>query len=480
MAGGAGDRSLRGDAAIAETIGAIPLGAAREPMLAPPFARLDAAVCHRADSDETTLWDGCDACVGCFIHSTSMATLGAGRRSILLLVGVFIVTRLVLAVLADSPDRYGTAGTKVVGDVDVYRGWADSIVDEHRTPYSEVAIEYPPAVLPFALAPKLAGDESYRKAFIGLMLLVDVAGLAGLYVIGRRRGSLLGPWLWALGVVALGPIVYLRLDLIPAVATIWALERASAHRWIQSGAWLGLGFVAKIYPIFILPVVVIMSPKRRSVVLGAVAVTVVALAPYAFSIDSLFTSVVKYHAERGLQVESVWGAVLLAAGHFGYGTVIEYNFGAFHLASAISPLFKKIADVASLVALGTGTLFAVRLARRDEPELLPETSFATLACILALGTVFSPQFMVWLLALGAVVACSPRSQVLIPALCVLPLCALTQLIYPFLYDQLILHGPHELGAQVALVARDLGVLGVGVAAFWILWSHKASARAIPA
>ena len=397
-----------------------------------------------------------------------MTTSSAGRRSIVLLIAAFVATRLFLVVLADSPERYGTAGTKVVGDVDVYHGWADSIVDDHRAPYSEVAIEYPPAVLPFALAPKVAGDDLYRKAFIALMVLVDLAGLIGLWALGRRRGSLLGPWLWVLGVVAVGPILFLRLDLIPAVATIWALERASAGKWTESGAWLGLGFVAKVYPILILPVVLLMAPKRRAVALGALVVTAVAIAPFALSFGSLFTSVVRYHADRGLQVESVWAAALQVAGHFGYPTVIEYNFGAFHLASAVSPLTKRIADAASLVALAVGALVAARPARRGEPELIPDISFATLACILALGTVFSPQFMVWLLALAAAVVCSPRSRVVVPALCVLPLCALTQLIYPFLYDQLILHGPHELVAQVALLGRDLGVLGVGVAAFWIL------------
>jgi hypothetical protein len=400
------------------------------------------------------------------------------RGSIQLLLLVVLVTRVGALYFADHPDNYGTPGTKIVGDVDVYQRWADEIVDEGRAPYSEVAIEYPPGVLPFTLAAKIGPDSAYRKAFILLMLLFDLAGLWGIYSIGRRRGTLLGAWLWAFAVPAIGPILYLRLDLIPAVATIWALERASRGSWAASGGWLGFGIVAKIYPLLILPLVALMARRKFLVIAGAAAVVVVALAPFVRSLDSLFTSVIEYHADRGLQVESSWAAGLQLAEHFGYPIGIEYTFGAFHLVSAVSPTLKTIADGASLAALGAGIAFAIRFARRDDSTLMAEVSFATMALVLAFGTVFSPQFMVWLLALAAIVACNDRSHLVVPALAVLPLCALTQFIYPFAYDQLIIGGDWRLVARLAVAARDAGVLAIGVAAFWILakrrWSEDPS------
>lgn len=391
------------------------------------------------------------------------------RGAIQLLLVVLVVTRLGMAFLADNPDTYGTRGTTVVGDVDnVYKGWGDKIVDQGLAPYSEVAIEYPPAVLPFALAPEIGPDARYRELFILLMLLIDLAGLWGLYRIGRQRGALLGAWLWALAVPAVGPILYLRLDLIPAVATIWALERAGRAAWAASGGWLGVGIAAKVYPLLILPLVALTARRKLLVLLGAAGALALAVAPFIRSIDSLFTSVVEYHAARGLQVESSWAAGLQLAEHFGHPIAIEYSFAAFHVASSAAATLKTIADVLSLAAWGTGIVFALRFARRDDPALTAEVSYATLALVLAFGTVFSPQFMVWLLALAAVVACEKDSPLAVPALAVLPLCALTQFVYPFAYDQLIVGGTWRNGARLALAARDAGVLSIGLSSFWIL------------
>lgn len=392
-----------------------------------------------------------------------------------LLLVVLVVTRVGAVYLADHPDSYGTPNTRIVGDVQIYEGWANEIADEGRAPYSEVAIEYPPGVLPIALAPTVGPDDSYRILFILLMVVIDLAGLAGLMAIARRRGSMLGPWLWVLGVALIGPILYLRLDLAPAVATIWALERASAGKPLATGAWLGAGFVTKIYPVLILPVVALTAKRKNLVVAGAAVVALVATAPFVRSLGPLFTSVFEYHGDRGLQVESIWASSLLLAGHFGYDAVIEYTFGAFHVASGLSPLLKNVATVASLAALGTGLWLAFKLRHREDDDAVSGVSFATLATVLAVGTVFSPQFMVWLLALAAVVACSRTSRLSVPALAVLPLCAITQLIYPFNYDALIFRGGTELFTQVMIVGRDLGVLAVGVSAFWILARSGADA-----
>jgi hypothetical protein len=406
---------------------------------------------------------------GGLVHTLpEMENRAAPRGTVHLLILVVIITRIGLVYLADNPDHYGTPGSKVVGDVDGYRLWADKILDEDLYPYADFPIEYPPAVIPFALVAEVGPETSYRLAFILLMVLVDLAGLWAIYRMGVRDGSLLGPWLWVFGIAAAGPILYCRLDLIPAVATILAFERASAAKWGTGGAWLGFGIASKIYPVLLLPLVALMARRKLAVIGGAAAVVVVALLPFVGSLDSVFTSVFGYHTDRGIQIESTWAAGVQIAGNFGYPLGIEYTFGAFHLASAVSPTLKTIANGASLLALGVGIGFALRFARRNDAQLTAEVAFATLALILGLGTVFSPQFIVWLLALAAVVACNPRSYLVVPAMAALPLCAMTQLIYPFMYDRIIIGGSGRLYAQLLLLARDLGVLALGVTGFWIL------------
>lgn len=400
------------------------------------------------------------------------------KPAVIALFVVYVASRVVLAYLADHPEHYGTPTTKIVGDVQIYEGWATAIVDAHRAPYSQIAIEYPPGALPFALGPKLARwPGTYRLRFIVLMLLVDGAGLAGLLVLSRRWGSTAGCWLWVVGVAAVGPIMLLRLDLVPAVATIWAVERAAAGRWGGTGAALAGGFLVKVYPLFLLPVALVAAPRRRALGAGFALATSVALLPFVRALGDLFRSVVEYHAQRGLQIESLWATILLFAGHFGYATAIEFNFGAFHLASGLSTTFKTVADVLSLTAVGAGAAVAWRAVRRSDRIVWAELLFGTLACIMALGTVFSPQFMLWVLALAAAVACAPRSAVRIPALLVVPLCALTQVVYPFLYDHLTLRDAHELEAIVLLLVRDAGLLAIGIAALVLVWRGTETCQA---
>jgi hypothetical protein len=139
---------------------------------------------------------------------------------------------------------------------------SSQVVASGGMPYSEVPIEYPPGVLPFVLVPAWLQHHlriPFPPSFILLMIAVDGLGLTGLRRLGRRWGSDLGAWLWVVALPLLGPIVLLRLDLVPAVATIWCLERAAAGRWTAAGAFLGFGCLAKLYPLFLLPAAIVIA-----------------------------------------------------------------------------------------------------------------------------------------------------------------------------------------------------------------------------
>jgi hypothetical protein len=192
---------------------------------------------------------------------------------------VYILSRSACVWLADHPEHYhGVTG--VASDVTLYRYWAERIVRDGDDPYGQVAVEYPPGSLPFIVAPEIVTVISYRSALIATMLLVDGLGLLGVVRVARRWGSELGPWLWVLLVPLIGPISFVRLDLVPAVATIWMVERASATRWGGVGAWLGAGTAAKLYPMLLLPMVALVSPIRRRTVVWAVLVMGLAFLPF--------------------------------------------------------------------------------------------------------------------------------------------------------------------------------------------------------
>jgi hypothetical protein len=333
-----------------------------------------------------------------------LASLRTLDRRLLALVGAFLLTRSVMVVLAANPPLYPPA---VVSDVLLYRQWGSQVVASSGMPYSEVPIEYPPGVLPFVLVPAWLQHHlriPFPPSFILLMIAVDGLGLTGLRRLGRRWGSDLGAWLWVVALPLLGPIALLRLDLVPAVATIWCLERAAAGRWTAAGAFLGFGCLAKLYPVFLLPAAIVIAPQRRRLVRGALVVGVLGVVPLAGSIRAMAAHVAGYHADRGVQVESLWGNLLLLADRLGYDAMVQERFGSYEITAGIAGTVKTLSTGLSLAVIGLVVWVARRSRLRGDARYLAATFFATLALLLVTGRVLSPQYLVWLVALAAAAA----------------------------------------------------------------------------
>lgn len=388
----------------------------------------------------------------------------------------FGATRIVLAFLAGNPDVYGSSYAQVTTDIALYEGWAFDMVAQDKMPYSSFPMEYPPASVPFVAVPAAdqTSAESYDEGvyvprFIALMLLVDIAGLAGLLVLARRWGTDLGVWVWIAALFLLGPIVYARLDLVPAVATIWAIERASAGSWSSSGGWLGFGTLAKVYPVFLAPIAFIVAPRRKQVAIGFAVVAVLLLVPHVANLGDLYGSVVSFHARRGVHVESLWGTILVFASKLGLDSSIDLSYGAFHVESALTPFFKAAAGLAAFAALFVGCRAAQRLPRGDAAGTAV-VMFGTLALMLGVGSVFSPQFLIWLIALGAAAACFSNETFRSSVTLILPIALATQVVYPFIYHHVV---EGNAFAILFVACRDLLVIVAGIGALLSVRSGRA-------
>lgn len=402
------------------------------------------------------------------------------RRSAVLL-GVFLLTRVVTGFLAVDPDVYRPSGRPVGNDVNLYASYAAELT-AGALPYADVAIEYPPGALPVVLAPAaVAGAVGYRGGFVGLMLAVDALGLAALWGLGRRWGSHHGAWLWVLGLPLLGPIAYLRLDLVPAVLTIAAVAAAAACRWGLAGGWLGAGALVKLYPgLLVLPVLAGAGRRWPRVAVAAVVVGLAGMLTAVGVLEDLLRAVFGYHLERGIQVESTWASILLVrdlAG--GPGAAIDFDFGAYQVAGPGAGGLKTVATAAAVAALATGTALAARVRRRvdavvsderregERARALAAPLFTTMALLLATGSVFSPQYVLWALGLGAAALTVCGTPVAGAAWLLLPVAALTQVVYPVVYTA-ILEG--EPPATAVLVVRNAVVVVLAV------WATIATAR----
>jgi hypothetical protein len=342
-----------------------------------------------------------------------------------------------------------------------YRGWAEEVLVEGDQLYEEIAIEYPPAALPFLIGPGIidTAERGYRIGFVSLMFLVDVIGFVAVILLARRRKSMLGPWIWVAAIAILGPLAYLRFDLVPAVATMWAIARMDVDDWLGAGGALGFAIATKAYAVVLIPVMFVVCPaeQRKRFLLGMGAFVFLPLLPFVASLDTVVERVLGYHSQRGIQIESLWGSILFIVRSSERLIHIAHNYGAHHFEGGFVPLIKLAASVLTLGVTALGTWIASRLPRA--PEGVAAAAFTTLVLVVAVASVFSPQFMIWVVALAAVAAAYRGSRVSLQALAVVFITALTRWIYPTLHAGLV-HADNL--PIIVLWARNLALLLTGI------------------
>jgi hypothetical protein len=372
----------------------------------------------------------------------------------LLVVGLWVLTRAILLVVSLNPRLYSAA---VFGDVRFYAAKVERIF-QGELPYRDVAIEYPPGSVPFTILPGLVvgTGAGYRVAFACEMVLVDAVGLwaasrlARIVDQGRRRI----PLAYVLAMVAMGPLLVLRFDLVPAVCVLLAATMAAEGRPGWAAAALGYGTAAKIFPGVLAPLLVLgLVPAmgwRRSLLrtvppfLAGFGLTVVPA--LLLSVRGTADSVL-FHVQRGVQIESLWANAIALLDLFGGPQARTVtSFGAYDLSSSVSDAAKLLSGVATLAMLAGAAWLVWRRSRR-----LGGLGPADWAAAFAVGVfafvlptrVLSPQYLVWLCApMAALVALLAGRR----ALWALVAAALvSQVIFPFRYSQLRRLYPFDVG-----------------------------------
>jgi hypothetical protein len=380
-------------------------------------------------------------------------TRSAGRVD-LLVVGLWVLTRAVLLVVSLNPRLYSAA---VFGDVRFYAAKVERMF-QGELPYRDVAIEYPPGSVPFTILPGLVvgTGAGYRLVFACEMVLVDAVGLwaasrlARIVDLGRRRI----PLAYVLAMVAMGPLLVLRFDLVPAVCVLLAATMAAEGRPGWAAAALGYGTAAKIFPGVLAPLLVLgLVPAMgwgRSLLrtvppfLAGFGVTVVPA--LLLSVRGTADSIL-FHVQRGVQIESLWANAIALLDLFGGPQARTVtSFGAYDLSSSVSDEAKLLSGAATLAALAGAAWLVWRRSRRLG-GLGPADwagAFAVGVFAFVLPTrVLSPQYLVWLcapmVALVTVLAGRRALWTLVAAAVV------SQVIFPFRYSQLRRLYPFDVG-----------------------------------
>ena len=288
---------------------------------------------------------------------------------------------------ADGEQYYGYCYSDVA-PLWFVRGLADG-----AGPYGAEPLEYPPVLalriwLAAVLAHALPGDPTVRTFFAtnGLFVVVEVLGSLALL---RRLGLPPGRLLWWAAAPALFLYAFYNWDTLPVVLLIGALLLHHQERHTASGVVAGLGAAAKVFPGFLVPLVVLALLARRrpraallhggaaALVFAAVHVPGYVLSPEGW--DRFY----ELSSRRAMHVDSLW----------------------YLLAQLGGPEFGPSAlGIASLLVFVSGAVVVVVLgARRRRPEEWWQLLLPVVVCFILANKVYSPQYTLWLVPLMALV-----------------------------------------------------------------------------
>jgi hypothetical protein len=298
-------------------------------------------------------------------------------------------------------------------DTPVYREYGEAMA-AGEVPYRDFEVEYPPGALPTFLLPTLGSADQYDAIFEALMLICAAALLAlAVYGVAALGGAPMRLLVVAAGVglfpLALGTVVLTRYDLWPAALTAAALAAVLTGRERLGLAVLGLAVAAKIYPLVLLPPVLVYVARRkggREAALGLgvfVAALAVVVAPFAVVAPEGLAESVDRQLGRPLQIESLGASFLLAANQLGlYEPTVVSTHGSQNLDGGLPDALAATQTVIQAAALlAVWILFARGPAT---PTRLVAACAGSVVVFVALGKVLSPQFLIWLVPVVALLA----------------------------------------------------------------------------
>ncbi|WP_184763336.1 glycosyltransferase family 87 protein [Streptomyces griseoloalbus] len=374
----------------------------------------------------------------------------AARGSLAWLLGIWAVTRTALLLCVLKVIVF--PGPDVTSDVSViYRGWYD-VLRAGTFPLDDVTWQYPPAAALAVLSPGLLPFLQYATAFFVLALVADLVTLALLLYAGRGPARTWGgATVWVAGVPLLGPTVYARYDVMVTAVAVAALLAAARYPRLM-GALAGFGALLKVWPALLL-----LAVRRRGAWVSAAVTGVAVAAVFTVLMPGAF-AFLTFQRDRGTEIESLGSLVFHVARHHGWEGEVLLNYGSVEFLGPYVTWVSTGALVLAGVALAWLVLWRL-LATRFEAHTVADAAFVAVLLFTTTSRVISPQYMVWLVGLGAVCRCFRGSRMRLPVALVLAASFVTVLEFPLWFAHVVAGDPLGIGLLVLrnglLVAASL-------------------------
>jgi hypothetical protein len=395
-----------------------------------------------------------------------------GARTIVI---VWLTTRLLMLVILAAFVRF------VTGDVFYYHRKINALF---TAGLNGTLYEYPTPVVWILWLPYGASFGSrvgYLIAFIALMLALDAVLCYTLWrSTGRRHDTAIDFWL--IFVPLIGPLSYLRFDMLPAVLASGALLAARRRPWV-TGALTGLGAAIKLWPALLIGAFLSYRPDRKSTGLAFLVVGFgLALLSLIFGGWSRLISPLMWQSDRGLQIESIWATPLMV-GRAAMPDRWNINMSQYQAYEVFGPgvdAWVSISSVATLLGLAMIILLTVRAFRHDgsTPVAIGFVILATVAIMIVTNKTLSPQYLLWLggpmatlLVLRRYATADEEQPIKRITAQLLVLALLTQLVYPVLYPGYLGRNGQALIiiSTVVTTVRNLALVVFTVEVCWLAW-----------
>jgi len=376
----------------------------------------------------------------------------------------------------------------IQGDVTYYLSQITS-----STSWSSSLVEYPtPVAWLMHLLLLLTGNDAgaFVWVFAMSMVALDAVMTRLTWRLSNPRWRVLATLTWIVFVVFMGPIVYFRFDMAPAVlagAGAFLYKRRPA----LAGTLIAFGAALKLWPALLLLPLLGLGRRGTRVAAGfGITGGALALASLVVGGWQRLLSPLTWQSNRGLQIESLPATPLMwmrAASPSRDWFVGLSHYNAFEITGPGVQLALQIATVATMLGFVLAIIIGVRAAWSSHrtPRTVAAVMLAIILIMIDVNKTLSPQYLLWLGGpLAALIGGSEddtRPAFGWPALWALVsflLAYLTQVVYPMRYSDIV-YG-NGAAAVADLVIRNVLLVIFTVLVSWKAWSLTSRRRPKPA
>ncbi len=380
-----------------------------------------------------------------------------------MLVAVLVVARVVaIVVLLTSgvEDPFSILG----GDARRY----EVIIDSEGTPYRDFEVEYPPVTL-FVIEALGGGNGVVEEVpFEGNLALL--ARLAALQLAFELAIAGLLAWGWnrrtGIAYLILGtpfivfPFPYVRIDLLTVLLAVAGLALLRKGYERAGGAGLAIAVLAKLWPLVVAPILLVLDKRRAIKVWAACLAAGVGLWLLLFGPSGL-AQVATFRGSKGWQIESIPGVFF----HMADQSASHVEQGAWRTGAQVPLVVKPLLPLLALLTATAAWWWArarhLRDPAEDDEAVWALAPLASCIGLLVFSTIISPQYVLWFVPFVAILAA--RGERLLTGL-YLAVAVLTTYILATIHGQI----EGELYATVPIVVRNALLVAMMGVALWRL------------